>query len=122
MTKVFISGPRSVRELPQAAKTSLDNIIDLGFTVCVGDCYGVDTLVQDYLASKGYQRVVVYHIGNTLRNNCGFRSQRVSGSRQTDKDTAMAAAADYGLAIWDGRSPGTQKNIARVAKTRVLRV
>ncbi len=122
MTKVFVSGSRSVRALPQAAKTSLGNIINLGFTVCVGDCYGVDTLVQAYLASKGYQRVVVYHIGNTPRNNCGFKAVRVSGSRQTDKDAAMADAADYGLAIWDGRSPGTAKNIARVAKTKVLRV
>ncbi len=122
MTKVFVSGSRSIRELPQAARTSLDNITTLGFTVCVGDCYGVDTLVQAYLAAKNYQRVVVFHIGNTPRNNLGFRSQQVSGSRQTAKDVAMADAADYGLAIWDGRSPGTAKNIARVAKTKVLRV
>ncbi len=122
MIKVFVSGSRSVRALPQAAKTSLDTIIKLGFTVYVGDCYGVDTLVQDYLAAKGYQRVVVYHIGTTPRNNCGFSSQRVSGSRQTDKDAAIAAAADYGLVIWDGRSPGTAKNIARVAKTKVVAI
>ncbi len=122
MTKVFVSGSRSVRALPQAAKVALDTIIELGFTVIIGDCYGVDTLVQDYLASKGYQRVVVYHIGTTPRNNRGFGAQRVSGSRQTDKDAAMATAADYGLAIWDGRSPGTQKNIERVAKIKVVRV
>ena len=120
MTQVFVSGSRSVRALPQAAKTSLDKIIELGFTVCVGDCYGVDTLVQDYLATKNYQLVVVYHIGQEPRNNVGFRTQRVSGSRQTDKDAAMAAAADYGLAVWDGQSPGTAKNIARVAKTKVV--
>ena len=60
MTQVFVSGSRSVRALPQAAKTSLDKIIELGFTIIVGDCYGVDTLVQDYLASKGYQQVVVF--------------------------------------------------------------
>ncbi len=121
MTKVFVSGSRSVRELPQAARTSLNNITTLGFTICVGDCYGVDTLVQAYLAAKNYQRVVVFHIGERPRHNLGFRAVRVSGSRQTDKDAAMADAAYYGLAIWDGRSPGTQKNIARVAKTKVLR-
>ncbi len=120
MTKVFVSGSRSVRALPQAAKVALDTIIELGFTVIIGDCYGVDTLVQDYLASKGYQQVIVYHIGEEPRNNCGFGAQRVSGSRQTDKDAAMAEAADYGLTVWDGRSPGTAKNIARVAKTKVV--
>ena len=40
MTKVFVSGSRSVRALPQAAKTSLDKIIELGFTIIIGDCYG----------------------------------------------------------------------------------
>lgn len=122
MTKVFVSGSRSVKQLPEAAKVSLDKIMELGFTVFVGDCYGVDTLVQHYLTSKDYQQVCVFHIGETPRNNRGFGTVRVSGSRQTDKDAAMARGADYGLAIWDGQSPGTAKNIARVAKTKVLRV
>ena len=34
----------------------------------------------------------------------------------------MAATADYGLAIWDGKSPGTAKNIERVKATKVVRV
>ncbi len=122
MTKVFVSGSRSIKQLPEAVRVSLDKIIELGFTVCVGDCHGVDTLGQDYLATKNYQLVVVFHIGERPRNNRGFRTQRVSGSRQTDKDAAMAAAADYGLAVWDGRSPGTAKNIARVAKTKVVAI
>lgn len=76
--------------------------------------------MQDYL--KDYRRVVVFHIGDRPRNNLGFDSVRVYGNKRTDKDAAMAAGADYGLAIWDGRSPGTAKNIARVEKTKVIRV
>jgi hypothetical protein len=34
----------------------------------------------------------------------------------------MAARADYGLAIWDGKSPGTKANIKRVKRTRIIRV
>lgn len=117
---VFVSGSRGVSELPSEAKASLDKIRELGFTIFVGDCYGVDALVQDYL--KDYRRVVVFHIGDRPRNNLGFDTVRVSGSRQTDKDAAMAAGADYGLAIWDGWSPGTAKNIARVENTKVIRV
>ena len=120
MKKVFVSGSRGAGELPAAAKTSLDKIMELGFTVFVGDCYGVDTLVQEYL--KDYRSVVVFHIGDKPRNNLGFASSRVSSGRQTDKDAAMAEGADYGLAIWDGRSPGTQKNIARVKATKVIHV
>lgn len=119
--KVFVSGSRSFRELPGAAKASLDKIVELGFIVLVGDCYGGDTLVQDYLAEKDYRRVVVFHIGNGPRNNYGFDTVRVPGSRQSDKDAAMAESADYGLAIWDGLSPGTGRNIARVPKTKVIR-
>lgn len=118
--KVFVSGSRGVSELPAEAKASLDKIKELGFTVFVGDCHGVDTLVQDYF--KDYRRVVVFHIKDRPRNNLGFDTVRVSGSKQTDKDAAMAAGADYGLAIWDGRSPGTARNIVRVRKTKVIRV
>ncbi len=118
--KVFVSGSRGVSELPAAAMASLDKIRELGFTVLVGDCHGVDTLVQEYL--RDYRRVVVFHIGDKPRNNLGFDTVRVSGSKQTDKDAAMAERADYGLAIWDGLSLGTAKNLARVEKTKVIRV
>lgn len=122
MTKVFVSGSRSVQSLPEVAKVSLDKITQLGFIVFVGDCHGVDTLAQAYLKAKEYRRVCVFYIGGTPRHNFGFDTVRVAGSRQTDKDVAMAKGADYGLATWDGRSPGTAKNIVRVAKTKVIRV
>ena len=118
--KVFVTGSRRVRELPEAAKASLDKIKELGFTVLVGDCFGVDALVQAYLADYG--EVVVYHVGGRPRHNLGFDTVQVAGSRQTDKDAAMAALADYGLAIWDGRSPDTAKNIGRVEATKVVHV
>lgn len=120
MTKAFASGSRGVSELPDEAKASLDKIRELGFTVLVGECHGVDTLVQQHL--EGYRKVVVFHIGERPRNNHGFDTVQVSGSKQSDKDAAMAADADYGLAIWDGCSPGTRRNIERVTATKVVRV
>ena len=116
--KVFVSGSRGVRELPAAAKAARNKIRELGFTVHVGDCYGVDALVQAY--SEGYLKVV-FHIGAMPRTNLGFDTVRIVGSKQTDKDAAMAAAADYGLAIWDGKSSGTAKNIKRVGTIKVVR-
>ena len=119
MKKVFVSGSRGVSKLPDEALRSLDKIRELGFTVLVGDCHGVDTLVQRHL--KGYRKVVVFHIGERPRNNHGFDTVQVSGSKQSDKDAAMAADANYGLAVWDGRSTGTKKNIERVKATKVVR-
>jgi adenine-specific DNA-methyltransferase len=123
MTKiVFISGSRSVKELPQSALNSLDKIIELGFKVILGDCYGVDTLVQKYLKSKNYTKVTVYHIGNYPRFNLGFKTVKVDGIRQVDKDIEMSKKAHYGLAIWDGKSKGTLANIQRVPLTKVIQV
>ena len=120
-TFVFISGSRSIKTLPFEALESLEAIIAQGFTVLVGDCFGVDTLVQDYLAERHYRNVIVCHIGTRPRNNRGFTTHQVPGTRQTDKDAYMGQTANYGLAIWDGVSPGTAKNSARV-KTKVIKV
>lgn len=116
---VFVSGSRSIKSLPFEALESIEAIIAQEFTVLVGDCYGVDTMVQEYLADRNYQNVIVCHIGNRPRNNRGFKAYQVQGTRQTDKDAYMGQTADYGLAIWDGVSPGTAKNVARV-KTKVI--
>jgi O-acetyl-ADP-ribose deacetylase (regulator of RNase III) len=120
-TFVFISGSRSIKSLPFEALESLEAIIAQGFTVLVGDCFGVDTLVQDYLAERDYRNVIVCHIGARPRNDRGFKTHHVPGTRQTDKDEYMGRTANFGLAIWDGVSPGTAKNVARV-KTKVITV
>lgn len=117
---VMISGSRSVNKLPQSALNSLDKIIELGFKVVIGDCYGIDTLVQEYLKFKNYRKVTIYHIGNKPRNNLGFNTVKIRGNRYLDKDIAMSQVANYGLAIWDGKSKGTQANIKRIKRTKVI--
>ena len=118
-TTVFVSGSRSIKSLPFLAIRSLEIIIAEGFTVLVGDCFGVDTLVQEYLAGRQYRNVLVCHIRTRPRNNRGFNTHQVAGTRESDKDAYMGQRANYGLAIWDGVSPGTAKNITRV-KTKVI--
>ena len=120
-TFVFISGSRTIKALPFEAVESIEAIMAQGFTVLVGDCYGVDTLVQDYLAERHYENVIVCHIRTRPRTNRGFKTHQVAGTRETDKDAYMGQKANYGLAIWDGMSPGTARNIARV-KTKVIKV
>ncbi len=122
MKKVVISGSRGVRVLPDAAWVALRRIMHLEFEVLVGDAEGVDCLVQQYLHAAGYPHVTVYHIGPRPRHNCGFRTVAVAGARYEAKDLVMCQAAEYGLAIWDGQSPGTRRNIERVRRTRVIRV
>ncbi len=118
--KVVVSGSRSVRILPEAAQDALRKLMTLGAQILVGDCEGVDRAVQDFLSEAGYTNVTVYHIGLRPRHNRGFPTVAVSGTRYEDKDIRMCQEAEYGLAIWDGKSPGARRNISRVPKTRVI--
>lgn len=119
MTKVFVSGSRSIHYLPSDAITSLNRITDQEFTVLIGDCYGLDTAAQRYLRANNYKNVIVCHIGPAPRNNLGFNTLPIEGYYQTDKDEYMGRTADYGLAIWDGQSRGTAENIRRT-NTKVI--
>lgn len=134
--KVVISGSRSIQVLPKEAINSLDKIIELGFHILIGDAPGVDCLVQQYLKSKNYNKVIIYFVGQKPRNNAGFQCHKLSGhafgeyatrmgkgSAYSARDNFMCSQADYGLAIWDGVSKGTAQNIKRVPnKTKVIQV
>ena len=117
--KVFIGGARSIVELPPIVKNRLQSIYQKGFTVLVGDCYGVDCAVQKFYANKNHKNVTIYACNGKARNNIGrwntkntTVSDSVSGfDFYKQKDLAMANDADYGFMIWDGNSRGTHNNI-----------
>ena len=67
--KLFISGSKSITELPITFKLLLDDYMVESTEFLVGDCYGVDTAAQKYLASKGYSNVTIYCSGEAPRNN-----------------------------------------------------
>lgn len=123
MTKVLISGSRSIKVLPLAAIESIDRIIAKNFGIIIGDADGVDCLVQAYLKQQRYRYVTVYYAKfNSLgkpRNHHGFPTVSVMGN-YSKRDKTMCAIADYGLAIWDGRSLGTKTNIDRVPQTKII--
>jgi adenine-specific DNA-methyltransferase len=111
---VVICGSRSITQLPDEALASLTRIVQQGLDINIGDAPGVDTLVQQWLASQGYQRVMVWHIGQSPRNNIGGWTATSVQGRFTDRDKAMCNASTWGLAIWDGRSPGTKRSIEQL--------
>ncbi|MCC3459807.1 MAG: hypothetical protein EAZ73_09170 [Oscillatoriales cyanobacterium] len=125
MTKVLISGSRSIQVLPQEAVESIDRIIAQNFDIIIGDAFGVDNLVQQYLRQRKYQKVVVYYAKyNSFgkpRNTNGYPAVSVNGNYEA-RDKFMCLIADYGLAIWDGCSRGTKANIDRVKLTRVIKI
>ena len=120
MSKVFVGGSRRLSRLNKEVRGRLDNIVKNRLTVLVGDANGADRAVQEYLASKGYDQVVVYCAGGECRNNLGKWPARHIGPRDkvrrdfayyATKDRSMADETDYGLMLWDGKSRGTLTSI-----------
>lgn len=93
--------------------------MDKGYTVLVGDCYGIDTSVQEFLKLHNYNNVYVYACNGKARNNIGnWPVNSVAVPKfatgfdfYVQKDIAMAEDADYGLMVWDGKSKGTLNNM-----------
>ena len=126
--KIFISGSKSISKLPELAKIFIDQFIENNDEILVGDCYGVDAVVQKYLDSKGYSNVIVYCSGETPRNNfvtgakvcsCAEAAKGLTGRAfQYVKDIQMAQDCDQALMVWNGKSKGTAENIRRIKELK----
>jgi hypothetical protein len=123
MSTVFIGGSRRVGRLNSVIRGRLDNIVERGLRVVIGDAKGGDRVVQAFLAEKGHQEVVVYCMEDDCRNNVGgwpVHSVEAAGKRGFDyysvKDAEMAREADCGFMIWDANSKGTLMNIRRLVE------
>ena len=122
MTIVFMGGSRRLTKLAADFCARVDKIASNGFTILIGDANGADKCVQEYLHEKNYAKVVVFHTGETCRNNVGkwpTRSVKHPGSKRdfqhyAAKDLQMAKEASCGFMLWDGRSKGTLNNIVNL--------
>ncbi|WP_296104738.1 addiction module antidote protein [uncultured Agrobacterium sp.] len=130
MNTIFIGGSRHVSRLPAEVKKRLDNVIASHHQVIVGDANGADKAVQKHFADASYAKVTVFCSGDTPRNNLGsWNTHRVDVPKGTKgfqfyaaKDREMAREADFGLMIWDGKSPGTVLNVLRLIQAGKISV
>lgn len=122
--KIFISGSKSISKLPELAKAFINQFIENGDEILIGDCYGVDAVVQKYLEAKEFNNTTIYCSGTTPRNNfvsaakihsCTEAAKGLTGSAfHYVKDIQMANDCDQALMIWDGKSKGTAENLNRI--------
>jgi TP901 family phage tail tape measure protein len=111
--KVFLSGSRSISEIPKEVQDQLNALMERNVKFLIGDAPGVDASLQKLLADANYKNVEIYYTGEAPRNNVGnFDSVRVEGG-QVAKDKAMTNAATELLAVFDTVSKGTLANINR---------
>lgn len=122
MSTIFIGGSRHISKLPNSILSRLENIIEARHEVIIGDANGADKSVQKFFSSINYEKVTIYCSGANPRNNIGnWRTCNIYPEGKTKgfqfyaaKDREMAKNADYGLMIWDGKSPGTILNVLRL--------
>ena len=122
--RIFLSGSRGISRLNEDIRTRIQNIINNGFLVLVGDANGADKALQIFLADSKYQNVTVFCSGNSCRNNIGdWKTHNVQVDSKlkgrdfyTQKDKEMAQRADYGLVLWDGKSAGSISNVFELLK------
>lgn len=112
--QVFISGSRSLAQLPEEFCRSIDRICEQGFGVLVGDSErGADALALDYLRcwrGEPYPWVTVFTVRARPRVKVedAWALEVVPGepgatgrARQTAKDRAMGERATWGLAYFN---------------------
>lgn len=124
MTTVFVSGSRKISRLNKEIRNRLQNLVDKQFAVIIGDANGADKALQKYFSEIPYKNVIVFCSGNSCRNNLGnwdekhvFVEPKLKGRDfYTKKDKEMAAEADYGFVLWDGKSSGAFNNIIELLK------
>lgn len=127
--KVFISGSRGFTYLPKDFKESIEWLVELkSYEFLVGDCAGIDLLVQQLLYSMHCKDVTVYCSGNCPRNfngsvawrinRLGFPKPEVNGGGLVAyyalKDIRMSRDCDKALVLWNGSSRATKNNIDRL--------
>lgn len=124
MKTVFLSGSRAISRLNQEIRERLSDITSQSYDILVGDANGADKALQTFLKESDYSNVTVYCSGGHCRNNIGHwetRNVEVPARAKgrdfyTQKDRLMAQMADYGLVLWDGKSPGSIENVINLLK------
>ena len=124
MTTVFVSGSRRVSRINDMIRNHIRNMMDKDFRIVVGDADGADLALQKFLAEMRYPNVVVFCSGKTCRHNIGeWNTREVSVDPHLkgrafyeQKDKVMAAEADYGFVLWDGKSTGSISNVFELLK------
>jgi hypothetical protein len=130
MNTIFIGGSRHVSRLPLEVKKRLDNVIASGHQVVLGDANGADKAVQKHFLDSHYNNVTIFCSGKSPRNNLGsWPIRQINPPKSAKgfqfyaaKDREMASEADFGLMIWDGKSPGTVLNVLRLVQAGKISV
>lgn len=117
--KIFIAGPRAIKELDENIIMKLKSICEKNYDVLLGDADGIDSSIQKFLSQREYKNVTIFASKGIARNNYGdWKIENVQVDDNitgfefyAQKDLEMAKNTDIGFMIWNGKSKGTFNNM-----------
>jgi len=98
------------REPPAEVKERIDQALERGMQVIVGEAAGACRLFQDYLKTKGYRNVVVGH-AIRLRYNAGNWKTVQYGKDLKERERKMIEDCDSAVIIWMNNSGVIAENL-----------
>lgn len=115
---IFIGGSIGISKLNATIRKRLDDFIQRGDAILIGDANGADKAVQRYLAEKKYPKVTVFCMEECRNNVGGWPTRSIEPpSKKKDskyyaaKDLVMFQEAKCGVMLWDAKSKGTLQNM-----------
>lgn len=113
--KVFFTGTEYLQKLTPEIITRIFNVTKLDAEILIGNYRGFDELALRFLYILEYPQVTVYETGSNL----SFGYPIVAVGRYPAQHIAMSQAADYMLAVYDGKSRGVAANLQRMPQNRI---
>jgi hypothetical protein len=104
------------RELPPEVKRKIDQAIERGATIIVGEAPGANRLYQDYLNSKGYRNIIVGH-AIRLRYNAGNWKDVQYGKNLKERERSMIEDCDSAIVIWMNKSGVIAEDLELLKRT-----
>jgi hypothetical protein len=103
VTKVFVGGSRRITRLSKDAKSELDRIIQNEYLVLVGDANGADKSIQKYLFNKNYEKVTVFCVESSCRNNIGHWQTKNIKAPTDNRDFVYYSSKDLAMGCKEQR-------------------
>jgi hypothetical protein len=104
------------RELPIEVRRRIDEAMESGVTIVVGEAHGASRLYQDYLKSRGYRKVVVGH-AIRLRYNADNWKNLQYGKNLKERERRMIEDCDSAVVIWMNKSGVIAENLELLKRT-----
>lgn len=98
------------RELPLEVRDRIDDAVQDGITIVVGEAQGACRLYHDYLRSKGYENVIVGH-ALKIRYNAGNWKEFQYGTNVKEREQKMIEDCESAIIMWVDQSGQIAKNL-----------